>query len=85
MPVRCMMKGTMAGSISPQRVPMGRPSNGVRPMEVSMHLPPRAALTLEPLPRWQVMTRVSSFFMPAATSFSTARPVTYRWEVPWKP
>ena len=39
----------------PQRVPMTRPSSGVKPMVVSMDLPPSTAVMLAPLPRWQVM------------------------------
>ena len=70
----------MAGSMLPQRVPMGRPSRGVSPMEVSTHLPALEQLTLEPFPRWQVMT-----FASGLPSSSRARPVTYLWEVPWKP
>ena len=39
--------------MSPERVPMGRPASGVKPMEVSTLLPPSMAVTEEPLPRWQ--------------------------------
>ena len=49
-------------------------------MEVSMHLPSMLAETEEPLPRWQLMTRVP--FLPM---ISQARADTKRWEVPWKP
>lgn len=77
-----MRNGMIAGSMLPQRVPIGTPSSGVRPIEVSMHLPPFTALRLEPLPRWQVITRVCSFGM---SSFWIARPATYRCEVPWNP
>ena len=64
----------------PQRVPMGRPSRGVRPMEVSTHTPATEQEMEEPLPRWQVMTLA----LGSPRSFR-ARPVTYLWEVPWKP
>ena len=40
----------MDTSMEPQRVPMGTPSRGVKPMEVSMDLPPSMAQTEEPLP-----------------------------------
>ena len=46
-------------------------------MEVSTHLPALEQLTLEPFPRWQVMT-----FALGLPSSSRARPVTYLWEVP---
>lgn len=45
--MRC---STMAGSISPQRVPIISPSRGVSPMDVSMLWPPLTAATLLPLP-----------------------------------
>src|SRR5699024_11349439 len=57
--VSCRWK-MIAGSISPERVPMTRPSSGVRPIEVSTHLPLRIAETEPPLPRWQVMMFSSS-------------------------
>ena len=53
-------KSMMAGSMSPLRVPIIRPSRGVKPMEVSMDLPCSMAVTEAPLPRWQVMTFVFS-------------------------
>ena len=51
---------TSEGSITPQRVPIIRPARGVRPIEVSMHLPESMAVMEEPFPRWQVMTFISS-------------------------
>ena len=56
MPLRLQMNSTTAGSSVPERVPITRPSSGVRPMEVSVHLPSTHALSEEPLPRWQMMT-----------------------------
>ncbi len=47
-------------SMSPERVPMGRPARGVKPMEVSTLLPPSTAVTEEPLPRWQEISFSSS-------------------------
>jgi hypothetical protein len=58
------MKSTMAGSMSPERVPITRPSSGVMPIEVSTELPARMAATEQPLPRCSVMTFVSSRRMP---------------------
>ena len=37
--------------MSPQRVPMTKPSNGVKPIEVSIHLPLRTTETEPPLPK----------------------------------
>ena len=47
--------GIMAGSMLPQRVPIIRPSSGVSPIVVSMHLPSLIAAMLAPLPRCRVM------------------------------
>ena len=81
--IRFTRNGTIAGSMLPQRVPIGRPSSGVRPIDVLTHLPPFEQLTEEPLPRWQVMTRTSgSFSRPMRLSASR---VTNIWDVPWKP
>ncbi len=55
-----MMNGTMAGSTAPQRVPIIRPSSGVRPMDVSTATPWSMADIEQPLPRWQVMSLRSS-------------------------
>ena len=56
--------GMMAGSMSPQRVPIIRPSSGVRPMLVSMHLPSLTAEMEPPLPMWQVMILVPTGLTP---------------------
>ena len=40
--------------MSPQRVPITRPSTGVKPIEVSMDLPFLMAQMEAPLPRWQL-------------------------------
>ena len=45
-----------------------RPSRGVRPMEVSTHLPFLTADTLAPLPRWQTMIFRSSYFLPRTSA-----------------
>ena len=45
------------GSIEPQRVPIIRPSSGVKPMVVSTHFPSRTAAMEAPLPRWQMIRR----------------------------
>ena len=63
----------MPASRSPERVPIGRPASGVKPMEVSTDLPPLTAVTDEPLPRWQEMSLSSSIGRP---SMAAARSVT---------
>ena len=45
----------MAGSMSPERVPITRPSSGVKPIEVSTERPFSTAVMEAPLPRWQVI------------------------------
>ena len=40
------------GSTDPERVPMARPSSGVKPIDVATEAPPRTAVTEQPLPRW---------------------------------
>ena len=45
------MYSSIAGSISPDLVPIGRPSSGVSPIDVSTHSPLRVAETDEPPPR----------------------------------
>ena len=50
----------MPGSIEPLRVPIIRPSSGVKPMVVSMLFPPRTAASEAPLPRWQMISRSDS-------------------------
>ena len=47
------------GSRSPERVPMTTPPSGVSPIDVSTDLPCCAAVTEQPLPRWQVIRRKS--------------------------
>ncbi len=75
----------MAGSRSPERVPMTRPSAGVSPMLVSTTRPPWMAAMLQPLPRWHVTIRDASRETPFLASMSRAMPVTYWWDVPWNP
>ena len=58
--------------MSPERVPMGTPARGDKPMEVSWHLPSFTADREEPLPRWQFTSLMSSRPMRAM-----ARRVTY--------
>ena len=41
----------IAGSRSPERVPMISPSSGVNPIDVSTDSPPLTAVTLAPFPK----------------------------------
>ena len=54
----------IAGSKSPDLVPIIKPSNGVNPIEVSTHTPPFIAAILEPFPKWHEIIFISSFFLP---------------------
>jgi hypothetical protein len=74
-----MYKGT-AGSISPQRVPIITPANGVNPIEVSITLPFLTADIEAPLPRWQ--TIILESFLP---NNSLALLLTNLCDVPWNP
>ena len=64
MPSFCSIYVTTLGSMSPQRVPISTPANGVRPMLVSTHLPPSTAVMLLPLPKWQVTILISFASLP---------------------
>ena len=77
-----MMKVTTEGSIAPERVPIIKPSSGVKPIEVSAHTPSLTAVMEHPLPKWQVIILISflGLFSSAAT-----RSLTKRWEVPCAP
>ena len=66
--------------MSPLLVPIISPSSGVKPIDVSMHLPSLTAEMLDPLPRWHMMMRLCS----APRNF-TASSLTNLWLVPWKP
>jgi hypothetical protein len=50
-PYLFMMNCKIAGSQSPERVPMGTPANGVSPMEVSTHFPSMLAESWSRCPR----------------------------------
>ena len=82
MPSFSARKEMMAGSRSPLRVPIIRPSSGVRPMEVSTDSPYFTADTDAPLPKWQTMIFRSFLSFPR---ISAALFDTKSWLVPWKP
>ena len=46
-----MMYGINAGSRLPERVPIVTPASGVKPIEVSIDLPPSTVAILAPLPK----------------------------------
>jgi hypothetical protein len=73
---------TMAGSRSPERVPITRPSRGVKPIDVSTDRPFRTAVAEHPLPRCKTTALTLSTGEPAS---SAHRSITERHEVPWKP
>ncbi len=50
----------MPGSASPERVPITKPSSGVKPRLVSTERPRSTAVIEQPLPRWQVMSRYAA-------------------------
>ena len=70
------------GSMSPERVPMTRPSSGVRPIEVSTDSPPSIAVIDAPLPRCSTICFSSRRGRPTK---SAAASLTNLWLVPWKP
>ena len=71
---------TSAGSTSPERVPITRPSSGVSPIDVSMLRPAFTAVALAPLPRCSTMQSIAS-----RPSSRAASRETYACDVPWKP
>ena len=56
------------GSMSPDRVPITRPSTGVKPMEVSTDRPLRIAVAEQPLPRWSVTALICSCPLPISSA-----------------
>ena len=80
MPATRCRWNTTAGSMSPVRVPIMRPSRGVRPMEVSIGLPFLTAEADAPLPRCRTICLRSS--RPSIFEISWE---TNWWEVPWAP
>ena len=68
MPYLFIMNWITPASRSPQRVPIGRPTSGVKPMDVSTHLPPSIAQMELPLPMWQEMSLSSSMGLPMSSA-----------------
>ena len=65
---------TISASIDPERVAIGTPSSGLKPIVVSTERPSRTAVTEQPPPRWQTTSR--------GTRTCSAAHCTER---PWKP
>ena len=51
---------TISGSIEPERVAIGTPSSGLKPIVVSTERPSRTAVTEQPPPRWHTTSAVGS-------------------------
>ena len=64
------MNSMMAGSRSPERVPMISPSSGVNPIDVSTDSPPLTAVTLAPFPKWHTMIFKSLISFPKTFAVS---------------
>ena len=62
------------GSTEPERVAIGTPSSGVKPIVVSTERPSRTAVTEQPPPRWQTTRRGTG-----------TRSAAHATERPWKP
>src|SRR3954467_11790646 len=58
----------------PERVRIGTPSSGVKPIVVSADRPSRTAVTEQPPPRWQTARRGTRTWLATHSTFS-----------PWKP
>src|SRR5699024_4253551 len=72
----------IAGSRSPERVPIVTPASGVNPIEVSIDLPFSTAVILAPFPKWHVIKRN---LLRGISKTSDAFSETYLCEVPWNP
>ena len=73
---------TIAGSKSPLLVPIIKPSNGVRPIEVSTDSPFFTAVIEAPFPKWQTIIFKSFLSLPRICA---ALLETKSWLVPWNP
>ena len=72
----------MPGSMEPERVAIGTPSSGLKPMLVSTERPSRTAVTEHPPPRWQTASRQAAGSAPISAGARWALQATDR---PWKP
>ena len=54
---RAAGRASAPGSTEPERVAIGTPSSGVKPIVVSTERPSRTAVTEQPPPRWQTTSR----------------------------
>ena len=70
------------GSTSPDRVAITTPATGVKPIVVSIDLPPATAANEAPAPMCAVTRRVDDNGTPSS---SLARVLAHAWLNPWKP
>ena len=68
--------------MEPARVPIIRPSSGVKPIDVATERPPRTAVTEQPLPR--CATTMSSS-LAGRLGRTPARSIAHVTDSPWKP
>ena len=54
---------TISASIEPERVAIGTPSSGLKPIVVSTDRPSRTAVTEQPPPRWQTTSRSAAHLL----------------------
>ena len=71
-----------AGSTDPDRVAIGTPSSGEKPIVVSHDRPPATAVTEHPPPRWHTTRRRSAAGRPR---MAAARSDAQATESPWNP
>ena len=74
-PAFCARYQDSSGSISPHRVLITRPDDGVRPIVVSIGRPPCTAAMLAPEPRWARMMRPAAVAAPPTRAISSMRNV----------
>ena len=65
-PTVAQQRRSTPGSTEPERVPIARPSSGVKPIDVATDAPCQTAVTEQPLPRWATT-------MPALTPAEPSR------------
>ncbi len=82
MPDRRSTETIAPGSTEPERVAIGTPSSGLKPIVVSTERPSRTAVTELPPPRWQTTSRRPSRGRPATSGARSADQAT---DSPWKP
>ena len=77
-----MTSSRIPGSIEPGRVPIMRPSSGVKPIVVATGFPDAIAVAEHPFPRCRLTIRNPPG---SRRSRSAARRAQSEWLIPWKP